>query len=434
MPFVEIVILFLLILINGFLSMSELAVVSARRARLQVMVDQRVRGARRAVALAEAPGRFLSTVQIGITLVGIAAGTYGGTSIALPLAHELETKGLSETVAQALAYGGVVTLITFFSLVLGELVPKQLGLRNPERVAVWVSPTMTVLARVIAPAAGLLDLTARLCLKLLGSGRHAPHAVTDDEIKALVAEAESAGIVEPGEKEMITGVMRLADRSARAMMTPRRDVDWIDLESDAETVRERLRSSPHSRLPVGRGGIDAVLGIIHVRELLNAQLAGQPWDIARLVRPAPIIQDSIDALKVLDVLRAAPVHMALVVDEYGSFEGVLTPADILAAIAGVFTTAGEDKLTVVQRSDGSWLIDGMNPADEMADLLGIKLPEDGDFHTVAGFVLDRLRRIPITGEQFDWEGWRFEVLDMDRRRVDKVLASRNMPPDEAYQG
>ena len=434
MPFVEIIIVLLLILLNGFLAMSELAVVSSRRTRLQVMVDGRAPGARRALALAEAPGRFLSTVQIGITLVGIAAGTYGGTNIAFPLARDLEARGLSTAVADAIAYGGVVSLITFFSLVMGELVPKQLGLRHPERVAARVAPTMTIIARIASPVVSLLDFTARSCLRLLGAGRLAPQLVTDEEIKALIAEAESAGTVEPGETAMIAGVMRLADRTARAMMTPRPEVDWIDLDSDADTVRERLRSSHHSRLPVGRGGIDAVLGLVRVKDILDAQLAGEAWDIARLVRPTPVIQDSIDALKVLDVLRVAPEHMALVVDEYGSFEGVLTTADILSAIAGAFAVAGEDRPTVVQRSDGSWLIDGMEPADEMAELLAIKLPGDGDFHTVAGFVLDRLRRIPATGEKFDWDGWRFEVLDMDRRRVDKVLATPNMPPEEAYEG
>lgn len=425
MLYVEIAIVAVLILVNGLLSMSELAIVSSRPARLKGMIDRGVSGAAKALELGANPGKFLSSVQIGITLVGVLSGAFSGATLGARLGSVLAAAGLPAQYADATGVGIVVALITYGSLVVGELVPKQIALRNPERVAARVAPAMAFLATVAAPLVFLLDISGRSVLWLLGQRGQGEDKVTDDEIKMLVAEAEHHGTIESDERRMIAGVMRLGDRAVRAVMTPRTDVDWINLKADDAAIRRFLLETPHSRLPAGES-VDAMVGVVQTRDVLAALLEGKTLDVRKYVRPAPIVYDQADALDVLATLRESDLPMALVHDEYGHFEGVVTPADILEAITGVFRSdldAGETE-GAVQREDGSWLLAGYMPADEMADVLGIELPENRDYETVAGYMLSHLAHLPATGESVEVDGWRFEVVDMDGRRIDKIIAAR----------
>jgi putative hemolysin len=382
-------------------------------------------GSRRALALASDPGKFLSTVQIGITLVGVLSGAYSGATLGLRLAACFAALGVPAGVAETLGVGLVVAVITYASLIIGELVPKQIALRNPERVATKVAPAMTVLAQIASPIVWFLDVSGRIVLRALGYGEQQEHRVSDEEIRSLIAEAESAGLIEPSERAMIAGVMRLGDRPVRAVMTPRPEVDMVDLSDDPDEIRRAIVDSVHSRLPVHEGTADEMLGVVQAKDLLNAYMAGEPPDVRAAVRSAPTISDSLDALDVLEIIKGSPVHIGLVHDEYGHFEGVVTTADILEAIAGAFRTEeGPAEPQAVQREDGSWLISGSMPIDEMAERLGIALPQRRSFHTAAGLVLNRFGYLPQVGDCFFEWGWRFEVIDLDGRRIDKILAAR----------
>ncbi|MDF1598517.1 hemolysin family protein [Mesorhizobium sp. YIM 152430] len=422
---IEIAIVVVLICVNGVLAMSELAVVSSRPARLKAMAEENVSGARSAIRLASDPGRFLSTVQIGITLVGVLSGAFSGATLGLRLSAWLLDAGLPASAANPLGVGIVVALITYGSLIIGELVPKQIALKNPERVAVRVAPMMKLLSRIALPLVWLLDVSGKAVLKLLGQDSQDSRKVTDEEIAALMAEAESSGVIETDERRMIAGVMRLADRSVRSIMTPRLDVDWLDVDAAKEIVRRKLIETQHSHLPVAENGIDGMLGIVRTRDVLSHLLSGREIDLRAVVKDVPIVHDYTDALDVLATLRMADIPMALVHDEYGNFEGLVTPTDILEAIAGVFRfDSAEDEPMSVARDDGSWLLSGWMPADDMAETLGLKLPNRRSYETVAGFVLSHLNRLPETGEKVEALGWRFEVVDMDGRRIDKVIAAR----------
>ena len=429
MVYIEIAVVVVLILVNALLAMAELSVVSSRRARLQAMVARNVTGSRRALALANDPGKFLSTVQIGITLIGVISGAFSGITIGIRLGNWLPALGMPAAVAEPVGVAVVVAVITYFSLVVGELVPKQIALRNPERVAVRVAPAMTVLAKVAAPLVQLLDVSGRGLLRALGYPSQPERLVTDEEIHSLVAEAESAGVIEPGERTMIAGVMRLGDRPVRAMMTPRREVDMIDLSDDPESIRQIIVDSVHSRLPVHEGVPDEVIGVLQAKDLLDAYLRGDTPDVAAYVRPAPIVPDTANALDVVGIIKQSSVHMVLVHDEYGHFEGIATNADILEAIVGTSRTdEGPAEPDAVRREDGSWLLSGSMAADEMAERLGIAIPHARAYHTAAGFVLDRIGRLPAVGETFEDRGWRFEIVDLDGRRIDKILAKRASNP------
>jgi putative hemolysin len=431
---IEIAILLLLILFNGFMAMSELAVVSARPARLRSRSEVGDKGAARALQLAEDPGRFLSTVQIGITLVGVLSGAFSGATIGVRVSAWLVDLGLAPAIANPLGVGLVVAIITYVSLVVGELVPKQIALKKAEGIAVAVAPFMLGLSRVALPLVWLLDNSGRLVLKLLGQSAEDPQHVTDEEIRSLIAEAERTGTIETAEKQMIAGVMRLADRKARAIMTPRGEIEWIDINAEPEAAMETLRNTVHTRLPAGDGTVEQLLGVINTRELLAAELSGKPLNLREFVRAAPVVLDFIDALDVLETLRAAEVPVALVHDEYGSFEGIITPADILEAIAGVFRSdLDEDDVDIVQRADGSWLLPGLMPVDEMADHLGVRLPPDHSYATLAGFLLSYTQELPRTGEVVEALGWHFEIVDLDGRRIDRVIAKRLEATDESAE-
>ena len=419
----ELFIALVLIGLNGLFAVSELAVVSVRKPRLKTMVEARRPGAAAALELAENPGRFLSTVQIGITLVGILAGAYSGAALSGRLAVTLAEQGMPTGAAEPIAYAIVIGGITYLSVIVGELVPKHLALRHPEAIACAVAPLMTVVSRIGGPVVWLLDASTKAIFRLLGVHTSPENAITDEEIRTFVAEAETSGAIETDERKMISGVLRLGDRAVRGIMTPRTDVDWIDLADSDEKIRAKLIATSHSRLPAAEGHPDNMLWVIQTRELLAASLDGRPLDFRSQVRTAPIIPDTLDALDALNGLRNAEVPMALVHDEYGHFEGIVTPADILDAIAGAFRSdEGTDDPEAVQREDGSWLLAGWMPADEMAELLRITLPDHRDYQTVAGLIIRQLEHLPETGESVQTLGWRFEVLDMDGRRIDKVLA------------
>src|SRR5258705_4164558 len=425
MLFVELAIVFLLTLLNGLLAMLELAIVSSRPARLRPMIERNVIGSRRALALASDPGRFLSTVQIGITLVGVLSGAFSGATLGLRLTAWLMDLGVPDRIADVLGIGVVVAAITYMSLIVGELGPKRIALRNPEAIAVRVAPAMMFLARIMSPLVWLLDASGRAVLRLVGQHGSTSDKVTEEEIRTLVAEAEHAGVLEPGEKEMIAGVMRLGDAPVRAVMTPRREVDMIRLADDPQAIHAAIRTSPHSRLPAYESDPDDVIGVIQAKDLLHAFMTGEQPDIRSHVRPAPIVPDTVDARDVVAILKGSTVHIGLVVDEYGHFEGVVTSADILEAIVGEFDTEeGSPEPMVVRRDDGSLLLSGWMPAEQFQELTGIPLPPGRSYHTVAGFVLETCGALPAIGETFDAHGWRFEVMDLDGRRIDKVLASK----------
>jgi putative hemolysin len=419
----EILVVVVLTVINGVLSMSELAVVSSRPARLKVLADQGSKGAATAIRLADNPGRFLSTVQIGITLVGVLSGAFSGATLGARLSEWLGTHGFSSSAADALGVGTVVVLITYLSLIVGELVPKQIALRDAERVAARVAPTMAVIAKVAAPLVWLLDASGKLVLALLGQKGEAEETVTEEEVRTIIAEAENAGVLERDEREMISGVMRLADRSARALMTPRREVEVIDLSDTLDEIRAQVRATRRNRLPVQDGEADSIIGIIEMKDLFEA-LAEDKVDLRSLVREAPVVLDTTGALEVLRALRATHVHMALVFDEYGHFEGIITSSDVLEAITGVFQDEDEEEPAIVTRADGSFLVAGWMQVDEFSHELGIHVPRDADYQTVAGFVLAEMNRLPNVGESFEKGHWRFEVVDLDGRRIDKLLVSR----------
>jgi putative hemolysin len=417
----ELLILFILTLVNGVLAMSELAIVSSRPARLRVLADQGSRGAAIALRLADNPGRFLSSVQIGITLVGVLSGALSGATLGVRLANALTLAGVSPALAQTLGVGGVVVAITYMSLVFGELVPKQIALRAPEAAAVRIAPLLQLIATLTAPVIWLLDRSGRLVLALLGQSGRAESGVSDEEIRMVLSEAQSAGVIEKAETEMIAGVMRIADRTARGLMVPRQDVAVVDLSDSPAQITARFRETGHSRLPVRDGAQDNIVGVLKSRDFLDGP--ARP-DLSELLIHAPVVRDGMAGLDVLETLRKAPAHMVLVFDEYGHFEGIITPMDVLQAIAGDFPEGAEVEARIVARADGSLLVAGWMPVDEFADHIGLTLEEGRSYQTVAGLMLDRLRALPHLGEYIDEGAWRIEVVDLDGRRIDKLLVQR----------
>jgi putative hemolysin len=427
----EIGVIFILLILNGVFAMSELAVVSSRRPRLEAMASKGSKGAATVLKLAADPGRFLSSVQIGITLVGILAGAYSGATLSEPLSRLLLSWGVPASAASPLSIALVVGLITYFSLVIGELVPKQIALANPEAVASLMARPMLGIAFIAAPAAFVLERSSRLIIASLGLKATGQSSVTDEEIKAVIAEGTSSGILEPEEKELMAGVMRLADRSIRAVMIPRPDITGIDLEWDDRRIIEAFANSSHSRYPVFTGSIDMVQGVIQAKDLLDQHLKGEPLDIRSRIRQVDMVPDTASALDVLDTLRRSPLQMVMVIDEYGSVEGMVTAADILTAIVGnLGGEASEEVSEIVERVDGSWLIDadlGVDLVAEKINCQGLNDP-DRDYETLAGFVLSVTKAIPATGDIVDWRGWTFEIVDMDGRRIDKVLVTAPQSP------
>jgi putative hemolysin len=422
--FFEILIVAVLTVVNGVLAMSELAVVSSRPARLKALATNGNRGADIAIRLAEDPGKFLSSVQIGITLVGVLSGAFSGATLGDRLGQTLAGAGLDPSIAAPLGVGIVVMIITYLSLIIGELVPKQIALRDPEGVAARVAPAMSVIATVGAPLVWLLDVSGKGVLSLLGQSGQTEERVTDEEVKTIIAEAESAGVLESEERHMISGVMRFADRSARGLMTPRLDVEMIDLSEPQDELIKKLRATRHSVLPVQDGSADQIIGVVVRKDLVEQAFANQPIDIRALVKTAPVVLDRSDAIDVLKALRASFVHMALIFDEYGHFEGIVTPGDILEAITGAFQEEEGEEAAFSIRDDSSFLVSGWMQVDEFQDRIGVPVPKDAKYETVAGYVLSELNHLPAVGESFERGPWKFEVLDLDGRRIDKILVTR----------
>ncbi|MCC4253442.1 MAG: hemolysin family protein [Pseudomonadota bacterium] len=424
-PWVDIVIILALVALNGVFAMSELAIVSARRPRLQAMEKAGRSGAKVALELAADPGRFLSTVQIGITLIGIVAGAYSGASLGGPVSERLQGLGMTPNLAENAGFALVIGLTTYASLIVGELVPKQFALRAPEPIAVLVATPMLWLAKLTAPLVWVLDGSSALIFKLLRLDRESENHVTAEELHLIVAEASRSGVIEESERAIISGVVRLADRPVREVMTQRMDVDWIDLSADEATIRAKLLESSHTRLPVGRGSVEDIVGVVQARDIMTALFRGEPLTLDILMRRAEIVPDQVDAMDVLEVLRRSDVPMVMVHDEYGHFEGIVTPADLLSAIAGHFASDRDatDEPDLVEREDGSLLVSGQMPIDQLADRIDITLSEDRDYATVAGHALWLMRRLPEVGDFVDDQGWRFEIVDMDGRKIDKLLVA-----------
>ena len=426
-PWFDLAALIGLILLNGVFAMSELAIVSARSAQLRMAADRGSSSAHVALALAADPGKFLSTVQIGITLIGIIAGAYSGATLGGPVGDRIATLGVRPETAQDAGFVAVIALTTFLSLVAGELVPKQIALRAAVPIALVMARPMALLARITAPFVWLLDASSSLILRLLGIRSAGEDRLTAEELHMIVAEATHSGVIEEQERAMISGIMRLADRPVRELMTPRTQIDWLEIADSEAEIRAAIADSPHSMLPVAEGSPDEkVLGVVKVREVLALLLAGERVVLADLIRKSEVIPDQLDAMDALRLLQQSGSRMAMVHDEYGHLDGIVTTADLLAAIAGDFASHADDgdEPMIVEREDGSLLIAGGLPADALAERLGLELPEDREFATAAGYVLWVLKHLPTAGEHFTQQGWRVEVVDMDGRKIDKLLVQK----------
>jgi putative hemolysin len=428
----EIILLLFLILLNGLFAMSEFAVISARKSRLQPLADDGNERARIALDLAEHPDRFLATIQIGITLVGTLAGAVGGATIARHLAVWLSTLPFLAPYADAISFTLVVLTLTFLTLVLGELIPKQLALHSAERLALSLAGPMRTLSILASPLVRVLAGSSNFIVRLLGVRPSSEPPVTEDEIKVLIEQGTQAGVFEEAEQEMVKGVFRLGGQRVGALMTPRPDIDWIDLDQPPDAIHDQILGSHRTRFPVSQGELDNVLGILHTKDLLAHGFSCDPPEIRKLLRPPLFIPESSEALQALEQFKETGEHFALATDEYGSVAGVISSTDILEAIVGDLPAKGEPaEPEVVCREDGTWLMGGALSIEEMVDKLELdNLPEEeeGSFQTVGGFVMIRLGEIPQVGDHFEWGGFRFEVMDMDGRRVDKVLVSP-LPPE-----
>jgi putative hemolysin len=424
-PVAEALIILLLILVNGVLAMSELAIVSSRKSRLEALAQEGSSGARVALGLLADPSRFLSTVQIGITLVGIFAGAYGGATLAEQLGEVLDRAAFIAPNGEAVAFVIVVVAITYLSLVVGELVPKRIAMTNPERTAALVARPMRALSHVAAPAVWLLKHSTDAVLRLLRLGGAREATITEDEVKALIAEGTQAGVFAPEEREMIDGVLRLADRTVRAVMTPRLDVVWIDRAAGRDELVALVEAHRHRRILVCDGSIDRAVGFIDMADVLAAVLRGGAIDIASTMRRPLVVSEGLGVFRLIEMFRREGIHFAVVVDEYGTTEGIVTAIDILEGVAGALPERGEDEEPyVVARADGTLLVDGLMPIDEFEAAVGVRgLAGEGGFDTVAGLVLRELGRIPVAGDVVAVSGLTLEVVDMDGRRIDKVIVT-----------
>ena len=424
----EIAILFALIVLNGLFAMSEIALVTARKARLQKLIDEGDAAAAAAVKLGEDPTRFLSTIQIGITSIGVLNGIVGEAALAAPLAEWLSGIGVPQPYAGYAATGLVVVLITYFSIVAGELVPKRIGQSSPETLARLVARPIHWLAVATKPFVVLLSVSTRSLLKLLGVKETSGSPVTEEEIHAMLAEGTTAGIIETHEHAMLRNVFRLDDRQIGSLMVPRADVVTLDVDLPFEANLARMESSNHARFPVVRGGLDQVLGVVNARQWLTQAMRGGERELAHQPLQAPLyVPETITGMELLDNFRESGTQMAFVIDEYGEVQGITTLQDLIEAITGEFQPRDPATAWAVQREDGSWLLDGHIPVPELKDRLELQtVPEEerGRYHTVSGMMMLLSGRLPKVADVVEWEGWRFEIVDMDGKTIDKVLASR----------
>jgi putative hemolysin len=426
---IEVGVLLVLVAANGLFSMAELAVLSARRVRLQKRAAAGDRGAGAALELAADPNRFLSTVQVGITLIGTIAGAYGGAALAQTLAESLEQVPALARSSRALAVAIVVLGITFVTLVFGELVPKRLALTRPEPIASLMARPMRALSVVAVPVVRVLGGSTELVVRLLGVKASTEPEVTEEEVKDLLLRGRQSGVFAPSEEKIVHRVFRLGDRRAGMLMTPRHEIVWLDAADPPAEMRRKIAGSPHSQFPVCDGDLDAVLGVVQVKDLLLRGLVGSgPCDLSGLIVLPLLLYEGMPAFEVLERFRTSGTSLAMVLDEFGSVEGLVTLTDIIEVLVGDLPDAGAGPDSrAVQRGDGSWLVDGRTPLDELTELIGLSIPTHGDYYTLAGFVIDRMRKIPSPADSFVWNGHTFEVVDMDGRRIDKVLV---VPPHE----
>lgn len=423
----EIAVVALLIVLNGGFALSELALVSSNRARLAVLERKGVKGAATARLLAEDPQRFLPTVQVGITVIGVLSGVFGGARISARLTPLIEQVSWLKSWSESLSLTIVVVLITYLTLVLGELVPKQLALRHPERVAAAIATPLSWINKAVTPFVWVLGMSSSLVLRLFGTHRGGPQTVTEEELKALLAEGELTGVLESGERDMIERVLRLADKPVRAIMTPRNEIAWIDQTDPPKEIAAALKAAPHSRFVVCDRSIDNVVGIVQAKDMLDRILDGKELSIGAALRQPIVMPDTVTALDALERLKSDSLGMALVLDEYGSFEGVVTAADALQAIVGDPSDDSNGDGDGAIPADGIMTLDGMTPIDELKARLQLPdLPAEGSYHTLAGLLLALLRRVPRDGDRIVFGNWMFEVTSMEGRRVDKVRASREV--------
>ncbi|MBY8336599.1 hemolysin family protein [Alteriqipengyuania sp. NZ-12B] len=433
-PWTDLIIIAGLIVLNGVFAMSELAIVSAKHTRLQAKAEGGSVAAATALELAGDPGKFLSTVQIGITLVGIIAGAYSGASLGGPVGERIgDPLGLSADRAEQVGFILVIVLTTYASLVVGELVPKQLALRSADRIAMVMARPMKWLATIAAPVVWVLDFSSATIVRLFGVRPGGQNSVTAEELQMLFAEATRSGVLEADQSAILKGVVRLADRPVREVMTPRTELDWIDADADRAEIEATIGDTPHSLLPVAEGSADKVVGVVKVREVLAAMLTGQPFQLTDLAKRVEVVPDQLDAMDALRVLQQADVAMAMVHDEYGHLDGIVTPIDLLTAIVGQFESDKDqgEIPEVIERADGSLLISGSLDAESLGDRLALDYGEDREFATAAGFALSVLKHLPEEGEVFTHQGWRFEIVDMDGRKIDKLLVQQNDSPGSA---
>ncbi len=430
---IPIIVIVLLLIVSGVFVMAEMALVSARKSRLQQLADESSPGARTALELASNPDRFLSTTQVGITLVSIFMGAYGERTLTNQLAPRLNEIPPIALYSETVAFGIVVVMITYLTLVLGELVPKRLALHNPERIASAMARPMHFLSHLGGPIVRLLDGSTSLVLKALRLRPSEEPPVTEAEIKVMMEQGTEAGVFEEAEHDIVKSIFKLGDRAVSALMRPRRDVVWLDIDDPWVENQKKMATSLYSRFPVGQGSLDNVLGIVHAKDLLTRCLAGAKLDLKENLRPPLFVPEGVPALKLLEMFKKSRTHLALVVDEYGGVEGLVTLNDILEDLVGdVASVDMPEEKQIVKRADGSWLIDGKIVIDDLKDLLDVpKLPgeDSGSYQTLGGLVMLQMSRVPVSGDVFETGGYRFEVVDMDGKRVDKVLVSP-LPPGE----
>lgn len=422
----EIIFIFLLLLANGVFAMSELAIVSARKVRLRQMCDNGDSRACAALELATSPDRFLSTIQIGITLVGILAGAFGGATIAEQLGEQIARVPALTEYGEALGVVSIVVAITYLSLIIGELVPKRFALNHPEKIAKLVARPMKLLSIAMSPIVHLLSVSTSAVLTLLRMKRPTEPLVTEDEIKVLIEQGTQAGVFEKSEQEIVKRVFKLADRSVGSVMTPRLDIVWLRAKASREEIRKKVAESHYSRFPVCDESLDQLLGVVKAKDMLALTLSDAEMNLTSVMKSPLFVPESRSALEVLEVFKSSATHLALIVNEYGSIEGLVTTNDILEAIVGDIAPANSQFETqAMQREDGSWLFDGAFPIDEFKDTFRVRsLPGDASYQTLAGFILFYLGRVPRTADHFEWNGLRFEIMDMDGRRIDKVLVNQ----------
>lgn len=428
----DVLMLFALIVFNGVFSMSEIALVTSRKARLQVMSEDGDKGADRAIKLQADPTWALSTIQVGITSIGILSGIVGESALAGPAAEVLVGWGVSPETAKILGVTLVVVFVTYFSIVLGELVPKRLGQSRPETLACIVSRPLHTLSLVMSPFVKLLSISTKFVLHVLRMEKNDEAGVTQEEIHAMIEEGSASGAIEESERDMVRNVFRLDDRQVGSVMIPRSDIEWIDLEDGNEDNIKKLLTSKFSRLVVASGSLSDVKGICSTRSLLQQIVEEKKIDFTQNLMPVSYVPESLSAMELLEHFKNTVVPLSLVVDEFGEVVGLVTPRDVLEAIAGEFKAETEDDRMAVARPDGSWFLDGIIAIPELKDTLGIReVPEEelGRYNTLAGMVMLLMQRVPKTGDHVSWEGWDFEVADMDGRRIDKVLATPRKNPE-----